>query len=168
MWRKAGRRKARVLPEPVWEMPMVSWPFMSSGHIWAWMGEGRVKPFFLISLIIEAGNGWIRRVVKRSRHTIVTESSLERSERVRNGHLGVFDAGVHPKRKYVLEKLGQNLIVSSFVISFSFRGWEIVLFHLPFFSNSSFLKFLWISRKRHRKRKYLQSRESLQNPKCYY
>lgn len=35
----AGRRKARVFPDPVAEMPIISRPSRAMGHPWLWMGD---------------------------------------------------------------------------------------------------------------------------------
>lgn len=37
-----GRPKAAVLPVPVWERPITSFPSRISGMLWAWMGVGSV------------------------------------------------------------------------------------------------------------------------------
>jgi hypothetical protein len=44
MWRKSGRRKASVLPEPVLAMPIMSRPDMMMGMACAW------GPFYEFSL----------------------------------------------------------------------------------------------------------------------
>mmetsp|Transcript_30731 Transcript_30731/g.47529 ORF Transcript_30731/g.47529 Transcript_30731/m.47529 type:complete len:272 (-) Transcript_30731:50-865(-) len=47
MCRSMGRRKARVLPDPVLAMPMTSRPAMIAGRHCAWMGKGsRIFCFF--------------------------------------------------------------------------------------------------------------------------
>ena len=43
MWIMAGSRKARVLPEPVAEMPIISLPSSAIGHPWLWMGEAVLR-----------------------------------------------------------------------------------------------------------------------------
>ena len=37
---RKGSTKARVLPDPVLEMPNTSWPDITSGHAVAWMPDG--------------------------------------------------------------------------------------------------------------------------------
>lgn len=44
MWIMAGSRKARVLPEPVAEMPTMSRPSSAMGQPCDWMGVGELKP----------------------------------------------------------------------------------------------------------------------------
>lgn len=44
MWIMAGSRKARVLPEPVAEMPTISRPSSAMGQPCDWMGVGELKP----------------------------------------------------------------------------------------------------------------------------
>lgn len=47
MWRNIGRRKASVLPLPVFAIPIRSRPDMMAGIAWAWIGVGFSKPIFL-------------------------------------------------------------------------------------------------------------------------
>ncbi len=53
---RAGRPKARVLPEPVWARPRTSRPASASGMVAAWMGKGTAMPFSASAAVIFSGS----------------------------------------------------------------------------------------------------------------
>ena len=53
IWRNSGSKKARVLPDPVLAIPIISRPDMITGMAWAWIGVGFSKLAFKISNILD-------------------------------------------------------------------------------------------------------------------
>lgn len=85
MWIMAGRRKARVLPDPVALMPIMSLPRRAMGQPWLWMGEGFTNPCLSTSRRMYSV---VRELTHQSKTQEIEAPGIEASSKVYTG-LGI-------------------------------------------------------------------------------